>query len=101
MWSPMKNANGARNPFYENMEKVQPGGIVFAYADQKIKAIGVAQKRAYSAPKPTSFESTSNNWSNIGWLVEVEFSQLDVPVVPKENLSLIGQFLTTKAAPLD
>ena len=25
MWSPFKNANGARNPFYDNMDKVQPG----------------------------------------------------------------------------
>ena len=45
MWSPFKNANGARNPFYDNMDKVQPGDIVFAYAQQQVKAIGVAQKR--------------------------------------------------------
>jgi len=101
MWSPFKNANGARNPFYDNMDKVQPGDLVFAYAQQQVKAIGVAQKRAYSAPKPASFENASNNWSQIGWLVEVEFSQLDDPVVPKEHLQVIGQYLTTKSAPLD
>ena len=101
MWSPIKNANGARNPFYDNMEKVHPGDLVFAYAQQQVKAIGVAQKKAYSAPKPASFENASNNWSRIGWLVEVEFSQLDNPVVPKEHLQIIGKFLKTKSAPLD
>jgi len=101
MWSPFKNANGARNPFYENMDKVQPGDLVFAYAQQQVKAIGIAQKRAYSAPKPASFENASNNWSQIGWLVEVEFSQLNYPVVPKEHLQVIGKYLTTKSAPLD
>ena len=101
MWSPFKNANGARNPFYDNMDKVQPGDLIFAYAQQQVKAIGVAQKRAYSAPKPASFENASNNWSQIGWLVEVEFSQLDDPVVPKEHLQVIGKYLTTKSAPLD
>jgi hypothetical protein len=101
MWSPIKNANGARNPFYENMEKVHPGDLVFAYAQQQVKAIGVAQKKAYSAPKPAMFENASNNWSQIGWLVEVEFSQLDNPVVPKEHLQVIGKYLTTKSAPLD
>ena len=101
MWSPFKNANGARNQFYDNMDKVQPGDLVFAYAQQQVKAIGVAQKRAYSAPKPESFENSSNNWSQIGWLVEVEFSQLDVPVVPREHLQVICKYLTTKAAPLD
>jgi hypothetical protein len=59
MWSPFKNANGARNPFYDNMDKVQPGDLIFAYAQQQVKAIGVAQKRAYSAPKPASFENAS------------------------------------------
>lgn len=101
MWSPFKNANGVRNPFYDNMDKVQPGDLIFAYAKQQVKAIGVAQKRAYSAPKPASFETTSNNWSQIGWLVEVEFSLLDDPVVPKAHLQVIGQYLTTKSAPLD
>lgn len=101
MWSPFKNANGARNSFYDNMAKVEPGDIVFAYAQQQVKAIGVAQKRAYSAPKPASFENSSNNWSQIGWLVEVEFSQLVDPVIPKNHLQIIGQYLTTKSAPLD
>ena len=101
MWSPFKNANGARNPFYDNMDKVQPGDLVFAYAQQQVKAIGVAQKKAYSAPKPANFENSSNNWSQIGWFVEVEFVQLDVPLVPKEHLAIIGKYLTTKSAPLD
>ena len=101
MWSPIKNANGARNPFYDNMEKVHPGDLVFAYAQQQVKSIGVAQKKAYSAPKPASFENASNNWSQIGWLVEVEFSQLDNPVVPKEHLQVLGKYLTIKSAPLD
>ena len=101
MWSPFKNANGARNTFYDNMANVEPGDIVFAYAQQQVKAIGVAQKRAYSAPKPASFENSSNNWSQIGWLVEVEFSQLADPVIPKMHLEIIGEYLTTKAAPLD
>ena len=101
MWSPFKNANGARNSFYDNMAKVEPGDIVFAYAQQQVKAIGVAQKLAYSAPKPVSFENSSNNWSQIGWLVEVEFSPLVDPVIPKNHLQILGQYLTTKSAPLD
>jgi putative restriction endonuclease len=101
MWSPFKNANGVRNPFYDNMDKVEPGDLVFAYAQQQLKAIGVAQKHAYPAPKPASFENSSNNWSQIGWLVEVEFIQLADPVAPKDHLDVIGQYLTTKSAPLD
>jgi hypothetical protein len=44
MWpylSPKRNANGARNQFYENMREVSPGDIVFSFCDTRIKAIGV------------------------------------------------------------
>ena len=31
MWSPKRNANGARNPFYETMREVSPGDVVFSF----------------------------------------------------------------------
>ena len=101
MWSPVRKSNGHANPFWDNMAKVEPGDIVFAYAQQQVQAIGVVQKKAYSAPKPASFENASNNWSQIGWLVEVEFSQLEYPIVPREHLQKIGTYLKAKSAPLD
>jgi hypothetical protein len=101
MWSPVKKSNGASNPFWDNMTRVSPGDVVFAYAEQKIKAIGIAQRNAYSSPKPTSFEATVNNWEQIGWLVEVEFQELESPIVPKEHLSRIKHFLKDKSAPID
>lgn len=33
MWSPKRNANGARNQFYENMRDVSPGDVVFSFCD--------------------------------------------------------------------
>jgi len=29
LWSPKRNANGARNPFYEFMRELSPGDLVF------------------------------------------------------------------------
>lgn len=101
MWSPVKKSNGASNPFWDNMTRVLPGDVVFAYAEQKIKAIGIAQRSAYSSPKPTSFESATNNWAQIGWLVEVEFQELINPIIPKEHLEKIKIFLKSKSAPID
>ena len=101
MWSPVKNANGAKNQFYDNMPKVNPGDIVFSYAKAHIQAIGIAQKNAYMAPKPESFGKQGNNWADIGWLVEVEFRRLDNPFHPKEHMHHLRQFLTSKASPLD
>jgi hypothetical protein len=30
LWSPKRNANGARNPFYESMREVAPGDLIFS-----------------------------------------------------------------------
>lgn len=46
MWSPTRNANGARNQFYENMRSVAPGDIIFSFYDIRINAIGVATASA-------------------------------------------------------
>ena len=55
LWSPKFRADGARNQFYENMTRIQPGDVVFSYYDTYIKAIGVATSTAASVPKPTAF----------------------------------------------
>jgi len=31
VWSPKRNANGARNPFYESMREVSPGDLIFSF----------------------------------------------------------------------
>ena len=43
LWSPKRNANGARNPFYESMCEVSPGEVVFSFVDTRIAAIGIAR----------------------------------------------------------
>jgi hypothetical protein len=33
LWSPKRNANGARNPFYESMREVSPGDPIYSFVD--------------------------------------------------------------------
>jgi hypothetical protein len=47
LWSPKRNANGVRNPFYESMREVAPGDLIFSYADTRIVAIGIAESYCY------------------------------------------------------
>ena len=51
MWSP-RNANGARNQFYENMRSVAPGDVIFSFCDTRIKAIGVVTGPAEGTDAP-------------------------------------------------
>jgi hypothetical protein len=55
LWSPKRNANHARNPFYESMREVAPGDLVFSFVDTRIAAIGIAESYCYESPKPEEF----------------------------------------------
>jgi hypothetical protein len=99
LWSPKTRADGARNYFYDTMTEVSPGDLVFSYSGTLIKAIGVAQRPAYSAPKP-DFESAGENWSNVGWYLETEFSELPNQIRPRDYMDQIRPLMRDKYAPL-
>ena len=99
LWSPKTRSDGGRNHFYEVMSEVRPGDLVFSFCDTYIKAIGVVQRAAVTAPKP-DFRSAGSNWSNEGWYVEVEFAELENPFKPKEFMDKITPLLAEKYAPL-
>jgi hypothetical protein len=45
LWSPKRNANGGRNPFYETMREVSPGDLIFSFVDTRITAVKPSSKR--------------------------------------------------------
>jgi hypothetical protein len=55
LWSPKRNANKVRNPFYESMREVAPGDIIFSFRDVRIAALGIARSDCDESPKPTEF----------------------------------------------
>jgi len=75
LWSPKRNANGARNPFYESMREVAPGDLIFSLMDTRILA-DIVQSCAWESPKPLDFGSAGENWEGIGWRVKVQFAEL-------------------------
>jgi len=99
MWSPKRNSNGAKNQYYDNMKEVQPGDVVFSFCDTKIKAIGRVTSLAQTQPKP-EFRNSGEGWSNEGWFVETDFSELDNQIRPKDHIDKIRDFLPTKYSPL-
>lgn len=99
LWSPKTRADGGRNYFYQTMQEVQPGDLVFSYCDTYIKAIGIVQRAAVTAPKP-NFRTAGSNWSDEGWYVEIEYAELSNPFKPKEFMNEIRPLLAEKYAPL-
>jgi putative restriction endonuclease len=54
LWSPKRNANKTRNPFYESMREVAPGDIIFSFRDTRIAALGIALSCCYESPSRLS-----------------------------------------------
>jgi hypothetical protein len=95
-----RNANGARDPFYEAMREVAPGHLVFSFVDARIFAIGIAQSYCWESPKPAEFGSAGQNWENVGWRVAVHFSELGRRIRPKEHIRVLRPVLPDKYSPL-
>jgi HNH endonuclease len=100
LWSPKRNANGGRNPFYESMREVAPGDLIFSFVDTKIVAIGIARSYCWECPKPTEFGSAGQNWEHIGWRVNVSFVPLLNRIRPKDHMAVLRAVLPSRYSPL-
>lgn len=101
LWSPKRNSNGARNQFYENMIEVEPGDVIFSYADARVQAVGVATSRAQTSPKPSAFGTTGDYWSDEGWYIPVNFERLQNPFRPKDYIDYLAPALPDKYSPIN
>src|SRR5580704_5268215 len=100
LWSPKRNKNGHRNPYYEFMREVSPGDIVFSFCDTRIAALGIVSGYCRESPKPEEFGTAGTNWSQIGWRVGVSWQRLTNAIRPKDYISRLRPLLASKYAPL-
>jgi hypothetical protein len=100
LWSPKRNQNGHRNPFYEFMREIAPGDIVFSFCDTRIAALGIVSGYCRESPKPEEFGAAGMNWSQIGWRVGVRWQRLANAIRPKDHIARLRPDLASKYAPL-
>jgi hypothetical protein len=100
LWSPKRNKNDRRNPFYEFMREVAPGDIVFSFCDTRIAALGIVSGYCRESPKPEEFGTAGTNWSQIGWKVGVQWQRLANAIRPKDHIARLRPDLPSRYAPL-
>lgn len=98
LWCPLREANGARSQFYQNMRRASAGDAVLSYIGGHIRHVGLILDSACPAPKPSDF---SGNWHDDGWLLPVQWWALPDQVQPKEKIAEIGPFLPEKYSPIN
>lgn len=101
LWSPKKEANGARSQFYENMREAAPGDMVISFAHSHVSSIGIVNDYAISAPKPEEFGNVGQYWEIEGWLLPVSWYPVPAPIKPKDLLSTIRPYLPNKYSPIN
>lgn len=99
MWSPKTKKDGSRNVFYDNMREVSPGDIVFSFYKKRIPCIGIIESQGYSQNKP-EFGKSGAAWGIDGWMVNVEFKNIQNAISPKEHIEVIAPLLPEKYSPL-
>lgn len=98
IWSPKREVNGAYNQSYENLTYVQSGDLIFSFANASIQAIGTAVSECYEAIKPGGF---AENWSDVGWRVDVKFDKLKNGFRPKGCINEFKHLLPLKYSPMN
>jgi putative restriction endonuclease len=99
LWSPKRNKNNARNPFYDYMLEAEVGDFVISYAKGHVQAIGVVQDKASEMANPFK-GAVASNWNEIGWVLPVEFEFLKNPVHTKSFASELSPLLPETHSPL-
>jgi len=100
MWSPKLDQSGNRNHSYDLMRKIQPGDLVFSYANALVKAVGVVGSHCYEFPKPDEFGLVGDYWSHVGWRIDVKFTEFPQPVRTIDHIAALRPFLADKHAPI-
>lgn len=103
MWSPQfeRGKHGPKkSQFYDNMTRVELGDVVFSFSKKEIKAIGIVISRCREHEQPRELAGKRVEWDRMGWLVDVEYTQLSKPLPPSSIINEIRPHLPTKYSPL-
>ena len=103
LWSPKRKQSSADTESSNNMTRIMPGDVVFAYSftGGALRAVGVALGRAREAPNPFDFESPrKHSGGHRGWQVTVRFAELGKAWRPKDHAAELARLLPEKHAPL-
>jgi hypothetical protein len=101
LWSPAKGKSEAVNLSSANLNEVQPGDVVFSFADGVVGAIGMALGRAKEAPEPATGQATPRKRkATMGWQLPVRFVGLARPLSTMEHAGELASVLPGNHSPL-
>ncbi|MCM3654313.1 HNH endonuclease [Metabacillus litoralis] len=98
IWSPQKDKGGNVPHSWKRMTEVKDGDRVFHYVKGNIVAISTASEGWKVASKPSIMQIHSR-WNDEGYLVNLEYHELDISVNVRDKFNEIVPLLPIKYSP--
>jgi len=100
LWAPQKNKNGQTFHHWSDMKLIKKGDIIFNSFNGKLVSILTAQANCQEHERPTGLEQL-DLWEKDGWLVDVEYNDLEQPITYKNHMEDILKLQDAKYAPFN
>ena len=98
IWSLQQDSSGKERHSRLRMIEVNEGDRIFHYVKGNIVAISVAKTGCQMASKPSIMQN-QERWNDDGYLVEVDYQELEVPVNVRSKFDAILPLLPIKYSP--
>jgi putative restriction endonuclease len=98
IWSQQQDKGGNVPHSWLRMKEVQKGDRIFHYVKGYIVALSIATEDNKTAPKPSIFQH-HRDWNDEGYMVKLDYHELDIALNVKANLSEILSLLPIKYSP--
>ncbi len=101
LWSPAKGKSAGAAAAYEILMQIQPGDLIFSFADAVVGAVGMVLGRAKEAPEPTyAADAGKKRKRTPGWQLPVRFVEFPRPLRTMEHAEELHSVLPAKDSPL-
>ncbi len=100
LWAPKITADGKPQHHWETMREVEPGDVIFSFANGAIGATSVAKGRAYDSPKPSAFRTVGTNWTRDGLKVDAHYEVLPTPLPLSKFVTPLQDILPVRYSPI-
>ncbi len=98
IWASKLDSIGMTSHSWERMTEVSEGDRIFHYVKRNIVAVSVATTGCKVAKRPSNIPN-NKSWNEEGYLVELEYHELEIPVNIPSNFSEILPYLPIKYSP--
>jgi putative restriction endonuclease len=99
IWSPQKDKGGNVPHSWKRMTEVKKGDRVLHYVKGNIVAISIAVEDCILASKPSNLQAHSR-WNDEGYLVKLQYHELETSVNIREKFDAISSLLPIKYSPI-